>query len=66
MKFTAELGAIRFIDRERLPGALDGAALVEELEHVPLVRLIPRDLHRRDRAEVQALDEVAEGEELAR
>ena len=35
----------------------DRAALVEELEHVALVRLVPRDLHRGDRAEVEALDQ---------
>lgn len=37
-------------------GAVDGAALVEELEHIPLMRLIPADLHRADRAEVQSVD----------
>ena len=40
-----------------LPAAFDGPALVEKLEHVPLVRLIPRDFHRRNRAEVEPLDE---------
>ena len=34
-----------------------GAAAVEELKQVALVRLIPGDLHRWNRAQVQTLDE---------
>src|SRR4051812_47771845 len=36
---------------------LDGAALVKELEHVALVRLVPRDFHGGDGPNVQALDQ---------
>src|SRR5712671_1158527 len=41
---------------ERLPRLLDAPALPEELEHVALVRLVPRNLHRGDGADVEALD----------
>ena len=38
------------------PSPLDTAPLVEELEHVAFVGLVPGNLHRRDGADVQALD----------
>src|SRR5688572_1262512 len=40
-----------------LPGALDRAALVEELEHVALMRLIPGNLHGRHRPEIEAVNQ---------
>ena len=43
---------------ERLrPTVFDGAAFVEELEHVSFVGLIPGDFHGGDGAEIEALDE---------
>jgi hypothetical protein len=39
-----------------LPRVFDAAALPEELEHVALVGLIPRNFHGRNRADVQAID----------
>ena len=45
--------------------ALQGALLVEEVEEVALVRLVPSDLVGGDRAEVEAFD-VGRGEQLAR
>src|SRR3954468_491251 len=45
-----------FADGQRLPRALDTASLVEKLEHVPFVRLVPRYLHRRSGADGQPLD----------
>src|SRR4051812_44868620 len=39
-----------------LPAALDGAAAIEELKHVALVRLIPGNLHRGNRADIETLD----------
>src|SRR6478736_8648251 len=40
----------------KLPCPLDAPALPEELEHVALVRLIPRNLHGGNRADVQAVN----------
>ena len=39
--------------------AINGAALVEELEHVSFVRLVPTDLHGADRPDVEAVDVAA-------
>ena len=38
--------------------AFDGAAFVEELEHVAFVGLLPRNLHGRNGAEVEAFDQI--------
>ena len=45
--------------------ALQGALLVEEVEEVALVRLVPGDFVGGDWAEVEAFD-VGRGEQLAR
>ena len=43
---------------ERLrPTVFDGAAFVEELEHVSFVGLIPGNFHGGDGAEIEAFDE---------
>ena len=39
--------------------AVNRPALIEELEHVPLMRLVPTDLHGADRPDVQAVDVAA-------
>lgn len=37
----------------------NGPPLIQELEHVPFMRLVPGDFPRGDHADVQALDKVA-------